>query len=747
MNASNSTYFPTQVRHLTCLHLVVLSSLCICLLASQVQAQPGNADSAGVPENIAIGQVVALTFVGNNALSSDELATVISTKVTGVLSRSLHSVLNSWGSDYQLLSLTTLAQDTAALALYYHHHGFIDAWCTYSIRANRDDLHAYYEQIRRERLTQNPGNKGAPLPEVGDTVIFSIHEGPPYTISRVSIEGLESLPNEFQKDLNEKVTVKTGDRWSRVAAASEVQRLINILVENGYPNARSDTIIVQFNPKLHTVNVLFDFSAGNRYRYGPVNIVYDTISVEKSRVASKVIISQLYIDSGHWYKLSEIQRSEAALSKLGTFDLFRISLDTDFINQLPYSKRDSAVVPVQVYLRMKQRLEIPFGVVAGTSTQGFVLGWIAGITDRNFTQSADNLSAQISWQPLPTSLTRYSGNLDYTLPYVGLGRVPLVMGIGTSKQIETDSPMFTFYSASLHLGTNWFPNSLDNRTTFIPDFLISYDSTQTKDSLIRATAPPHQVNLIPSLGFQKDRTNDLINPTGGYLLSASTEYGIPVSLFSSASSAYWKIVPQVKYYFDLSDRGTAVIATHLRVGYTHLFYPDSNRDPSLDRRFYGGGATSNRGWGEQALLVSNSSANSPTQGGYNDLEANIEFRFAPFQYPGEFTTWQSFSSPIRLVLFYDLGNVWDNVAWTDPNQALQFKMMAQSIGLGLRYNTFFGALRVDWGFKLYDPSGLFDNPATPLAITPGMTGGWLFKQKFLSIGNTSNFHFGIGQAF
>ena len=97
------------------------------------------------------------------------------------------------------------------------------------------------------------------------------------------------------------------------------------------------------------------------------------------------------------------------------------------------------------------------------------------------------------------------------------------------------------------------------------------------------------------------------------------------------------------------------------------------------------------------------------------------------------------------MLFYDIGNVWDNIAWTNPGQALAPKMMAQTIGWGIRYNTFFGALRVDWGFKLYDPSGRFDQNTD--AITPDMTGGWLFKHKFLSIGNTSSIHFGIGQAF
>jgi outer membrane protein assembly factor BamA len=724
----------------------------LCAIVPFANAQTLAPESEGQSVNMTTGQVVAIEFQGNHAISSDELATVTTTKVTGGLSRFVYDLplLKSYGSDYQSLSITALNHDTASLNRYYQDHGFINARCSYVVRADHEDLHNFYERIRKERLMQSSNVKGAPLPQVRDTVIFTVKEGPPFKISRVAVEGLESLPNQFQTDLNEKVTIKSGQRWSRVAAATEIQRLINILIENGYPNARSDTIVVQCDEKLRTANVLFYFHPGHRYRYGKVNIQYDTSSAEKSRVADAVILSQLYIDSGHWYKLSEIQRSEAALNKLGTFDLFRISLDTNFINHIPDSARDSVAVPVEVYLRMKQRWGFSPGIFGGESSQNdLVFGITAGLTNTNFFQNADNVSAQLSWQFLPTSLTRLTANLDYTLPYIGLGHIPLIMGLGTSKQVTTDSPAYTFYAVTAHMGTNIVISTLDNRTTVTPDFLIAYDSTQTKDSSIRANAPPHQVNLIPSVGYQNDRTNDLINPTSGYLHSASVELGIPTTLLNSPSSAYLKGIFQLKYLFDLSDsgRGTAVIATHIRAGASYLFYPDSDRAPSLDRRFYGGGATSNRGWPEQSLLISNSSQNSPAQGGYNDLEANIEFRFAPFQYPGEFTSWQQYSSPVRIVLFYDIGNVWDNVVWKETGPALAFKMMAQTIGFGLRYNTFFGALRVDWGFKLYDPSGEFDNPPSAPAITPDMTGGWLFKHKFFSIGNTSNFHFGIGQAF
>ena len=252
-------------------------------------------------EDIRAGQIIAVTFHGNHELSSDELATVITTKASGSISNFLYNAtLHVVGSPFQMLDFSKLQRDTAALNEYYRDHGFLDAWSTYRVTADSSDVHAYYEYIRRQRLTQNSEGTTTPsIPQVRDTITFQIHEGQPYTISRVTIEGLESLPNEFQPELTEGVTIKNGERWSRPVAAKEVERLTGILIENGYPNVQEDSIVVQHTAGYRTVNVLIYFRPGHRYRYGPMHIIYDTTSQEKSRVAEDVIRAQLLLDSGH----------------------------------------------------------------------------------------------------------------------------------------------------------------------------------------------------------------------------------------------------------------------------------------------------------------------------------------------------------------------------------------------------------------------------------------------------------------
>src|SRR5665213_1148418 len=397
-------------------------------------------------------------------------------------------------------------------------------------------------------MQTNNGTAQAPVPQLRDTGSSLVQEGQPYTISRVTIEGLESLPEEFQPELTEHVTIKTGERWSRPVAAKEVERLMGILFQNGYTNPREDSILVQHTEGYHTVNVLIYFRPDHRYRYGPVHIIYDTTSAEKSRVAADVIRAQLLTDSGHWYMLSEVQRSEANLNALGTFDLFRVSLDTDYIDQIPDSLRDSAIVPVNVYLRMRYRAEASLNFFGGTGTQGLVAGGGLGYTDKNLLSVADNFNFQVSVQRFPPTQLRYSANIDYLRPYIGLGRVPLIMGIGVSRQTQHADPSvqgvipYDQISYTAHLGSNFILSKTDNKTTLTPDLLAAYitdtvtfpnpdsvaaqmgpttpdslklraNSIRSADSSTRASLPHTQINLLPSVTYQDDRRNDPLNPT------------------------------------------------------------------------------------------------------------------------------------------------------------------------------------------------------------------------------------------
>jgi len=134
-------------------------------------------------------------------------------------------------------------------------------------------------------------------------------------------------------------------------------------------------------------------------------------------------------------------------------------------------------------------------------------------------------------------------------------------------------------------------------------------------------------------------------------------------------------------------------------------------------KFYSGGSTSLRGWGakENGILTNT------MDGGDFLIEGSFELRQKLF--PGS----EDFKKNISGAVFIDYGNVWP----TDED--FRFNQIAVAVGFGLRYNVFIVPVRVDFGFKLYDP-------------TTG-SNAWLindfsniFSEKFV-------IHFGIGEAF
>jgi outer membrane protein assembly factor BamA len=689
------------------------------------------------------GIVVNLQFDGNDSLSDAELATVTATKVPGWFSRFIYHIPiigSSIGSTYDTIDYATLQRDTAVLNRYYKDHGFLLAKSTFEVRADRKDIQAYQDWLRKRAAYRVPptDDRG---PLLQDTVIFHIVEGPAFTVSHVTFTGLENMPEEFQPELTEHETLKSGSRWNYEVAGAEAARIDSIMVENGYPYFRRDTMLVMNTIGTTTVNVEYFYKTGPRLKFGPVHIVYDTNTLERTHVADRVILAQLLVDTG-WYRQSLVQRSEANLTHLNAFDLVRVSLDTSYLNSRTDSALDGIAVPVEVFLRLRLRAEVTPGVYAGTGNQGFVIGGTAGYNNRNLTGVADNIDFSLAYQALPSSQKRYSTNLDYTIPYIGLGRIPLATGVGGSYEEQkpvADTNVAVYYTTtySAHVGSSIILSKLDNRTTLSPDITLQKTHSEG-DERIRKVLPLNQYGLIPAISYQDDRTNDVFNPTSGHLFNGLVDVGVPVP-GNTASSQFLRAVPLYKQYIDLSNKGVSVIAGRIRLGKTLLFSPDNpSTVPPPERRFYGGGSASVRGWPERSMLVSGDTAADPTFGGYNVVEGTLEWRYAPFQYDHEWTSWQKLSAPIRIVLFYDVGNVWDN---TVPMGS----QLAHTVGIGLRYNTLFGPLRFDWGLKLWDPSGQFVHQGYT-RIKPSDKGAWIWSHVFANP-DVMTFQFAIGQAF
>ncbi|WP_026326100.1 autotransporter assembly complex protein TamA [Sphingomonas sp. Mn802worker] len=202
-------------------------------------------------------------------------------------------------------------------------------------------------------------------------------------------------------------------------------------------------------------------------------------------------------------------------------------------------------------------------------------------------------------------------------------------------------------------------------------------ATDERD-VIASTGEPRRrtffIGALPtSLGY--DGSDDLLNPTRGFRLAGrlSPEISLQGNVFGYARTQL-----DASGYLPASKGVT--LAGRVRVG-TILGAPRDQIAPS--RRFYAGGGASVRGYGFQAIGPRD--VNNDPIGGRSLSEFSIEARVRAF---GNF----------GIVPFFDGGNIYTGVV---PD----FKGLQYGAGLGVRYYSNFGPIRLDVGTPLNPQPG------------------------------------------
>lgn len=172
-----------------------------------------------------------------------------------------------------------------------------------------------------------------------------------------------------------------------------------------------------------------------------------------------------------------------------------------------------------------------------------------------------------------------------------------------------------------------------------------------------------------------DGSDDLLNPTRGFRLGG--RFSPEVSLQGSAFG-YARTQVDASAYKSVSDG--VVLAGRIRLG-TIVGAPRDAIAPS--RRFYAGGGASVRGYGYQ--LIGPRDPNNDPIGGRSLAEFAIEGRIKAF---GDF----------GIVPFFDGGNIYTSAL---PD----FSGLRYGAGVGVRYYSNFGPIRVDVGTPLNPQPG------------------------------------------
>lgn len=201
-------------------------------------------------------------------------------------------------------------------------------------------------------------------------------------------------------------------------------------------------------------------------------------------------------------------------------------------------------------------------------------------------------------------------------------------------------------------------------------------------------------------------------------------------VWNSPYSQYFRMELSGVYTFKFGGNPNHMLAFRA-LGGVGKGYGNSNMLP-LEKMFWGGGAYDMRGWQPRTLgpgyAPRDSAFRIPNQTGDIKLEANMEYRFPIVSF-------------LNGAVFSDLGNIWtfDRKNKTTGEEADIrgvfhakdfYKHLALDWGLGLRVDLDFAVIRLDLGFKTY-------NPASSEWLGPDK---WLKKDNF-------EISFGIGYPF
>lgn len=224
-------------------------------------------------------------------------------------------------------------------------------------------------------------------------------------------------------------------------------------------------------------------------------------------------------------------------------------------------------------------------------------------------------------------------------------------------------------------------------TTLDPEFgLIDVDEREDR---------PYQLSsIVPS--FLWDRRDDPVLATEGWSTLAQLQYAFPAF---GTDGNFLKLFVQQTQYLPFGRAG--VVVGSVRFGGIEPFAKLEEDDPELpddlpssdifiDERFFAGGQTTHRAYEKDDLGIRGETLiQRPNEDGFAEVGGNGLFLFnLEYRFP--------IAGAFGGTVFYDAGNVWAD--W----QSIDWGDVKQGIGVGVRYLSPIGPLRLDAGWKL-DP--------------------------------------------
>ncbi len=649
------------------------------------------------------------------------------------------------------------------------------------------EAHGYYQARVVEDLVTETGKGGV-------TVKVTLTEGKPAKLRRLDVRGLDGVP-DLKPSLLSELPLKLGEVFLEDTWAEAKSGLTQQLHEAGFAEANvlGEAVIDLDTP---AVDASLDVDPGLRFRFGPIYA-----PVTGNVVPSKLIIdvAQAELPRGSWYSDSALAEAQGRVFQMGVFGAVKVN------RGIP--DRDKAELPIIIDAREAPLHSLRWGGGAGgdlirNEARGFI-----EYTDRNlgfaklFSKGAllDKLTlkAKLGYAVLPNlpefinrvvsgeGSVRHGVVFDvsaqYEVPRVFNTRnVSLLGALGVNRTLDA---AFDYYATEGKVGFLWRPRvdlsiypSVNLNAYLLQSQIVQMAGITTAPSA--ALGCPTIVNplgiddvcLVSFLDVtvEWDRRDNKLEPKSGFYLAASAQAGLSRT---TQLTPFVKLVPEARAYWSFGAEKQFTLAGKLRAGTLVGF---GGGETPITTRFFSGGSNM-RGFNQRRLspmaVVKTGDGPLPSNelgpgligrtgeplcqrdasdqcivgalgatvpiGGNGLIEASIEFRV-------------ELTESLVLAFFIDNGMVSSDPLGASTDLLRNFY---SAVGVGLRYRTPLGPIRVDFAYRLPFIGG-------PLLQQNALDPAY-FSQSgcFFNVGHTGRsdysgapdsvctFHLSIGEAF
>ena len=621
------------------------------------------------------------------------------------------------------------------------------------------------------------GPNGVPLKKGRIQVTFTIVEGPQQKFGEVAVTGVDAAQEKAVRSL---LSAQTGQPFSLITLSGDRDAVLSYYLSHGFDHARVEiSQKVESGDKART-DVALKVTQGQQV------FVDHVLLSGVAHTRPKVVESQILVHAGDPLDQAALLQTQRNLYNLALFSEVNVAV------QGPTGDAPDKNVLVQITEAKRWDVTYGFGIEAQTGTPGITTGLSrgttaaqngkAGVSPRvsldvsriNLRGTRDSLTLHATY-----GLLEEVASLSFNVPQL-FSRKNLTGTIGGGYSNVQD--ITTFASSTLQ-GDVRVTQKVKRADTFIYDF--EYRRVSVNPSSLEITP-----NLIPQLSepvivggpqityFHDTRDPSPLNAQKGQYFSLQ-EF-VASSKFGSGTN-FNKVDASQSTYYTFGKR-KYVFARNLRVAFEKQWGPNPNAfnagdqigvtstacsgtlldtNPTcyavpLPERLFVGGATSHRGFGINDGGPRDLTTGFPVGGG-GAVVNSFGLRLPP-------PTRAIVGDSLAVGLFHDRGNAFEYPGnmfksithFHQPNSATcrnlagplaaaggvaadavgtcNFNYYSHAVGLGVRYATPVGPIRLDFSYNLDPPIYPVFNDYTGAA-------------PYVGQGSHFNFFFSIGQSF